>query len=747
MKNVVGYPIIKVRKTIDSEGFGASCKSRFVRQIEELKGETMKRFKDKAEQLLDTFVKSTGIGALCFDTHLNLVCCQPSKETADDFICLGMPRITAFLWEKYSEKPTSQKRFYTFFLKANLVSNIVIAGGEDGCIGAFVTQPVLVKKLTKEEEAELTDWLQLGRENEGTLRRVLSRVPTVSYNRIMPLGRMLSSLTQSFLGGEEVRQTLCGGKEQPDGPVSIVPEWDREKEAVKQHSSFSVYLQLKKSIQAGDTESLLRTMGSIDAGSVPMDQLERTDFIRSLKDSVIKACAMSCYMAIDANAPYYKMMDLADETICQMEKLENINDLYELMKNTMLSFTRAVEVTRLTSYSKPVRQVMSYIETHYAEKITLDTLAEHTKLSPTYLSNLIKKETGRILLDNIDRIRIEQSKRLLANANLKNAEVAHRVGFRYPNHFASIFKKFTGSSPTEFRKSMGMAGKDFGDALGGVFSLLTEQLRDMMLQFPGVCDVARIVDPTSHRSWVVRLYGEPELQGTCYDFWNRSESCANCISATAYVQGSAQFKIDRQNEKTYLVISVPRTIGGNIYVVELLKNITNSVGADGVFLPEDGHAGFHSRSYIDAELPIDIRRSRIGGKPLSVIALAVNVAGSGLEPRNDMDAAEDLLAAFAHRISALTRQWKGWMGYYTGDIVLVVLADTELSAARRAAERLKADFEEFLSVSHPNGPSARLVCGVRTLSNDAGDAETLVGAALMALRGSEPRRSLRSNGV
>lgn len=698
----------------------------------------MKRFKNKADRLLDTFVKSTGIGALCFDTQLNLVSCQPSKETAEDFICLGMSRITAFLWEKYSDEAVPKDLFYTFFLEANLVSNIVFACDEGGCIGAFVTQPVLIKKLTNTEMDGLFDRLKLGPNNRETLRGVLSRVPEISYNRIMPIGRMLGGLTQALFAGREIRQVLCGGTDQLDEPAGIALKRNTEEEAVKRHSSFSNYLQLKKSIQEGDAESLLKTMEGIDAGSVPMDQLQRSDFVRSLKDSMIKVCAMSCYMAIEANAPYYKMMDYADEAIRHMETLENVNDLYELMKNTMLSFTRAVKVARLASYTKPVRQVMSYIDSHYAEKITLETLAEHTKLSPTYLSNLIKKETGYILPDNINRVRVEQGKRLLVNANLKNSEVASRVGFRYPNHFASIFKKFTGSSPTEFRRSMGAAGKDSEDGSDRSFSHLTQQLRDMMLQFPGICDIARIVAPMLHRSWVVYLSGETEAQGTCYDFWNRSESCENCISVTAYIQDSAQFKIDRQNQKTFLVLSIPRTVGNHIYVVELLKNITDGIRADAAFIPACEPTGLHNRSYIDEELPMDIRRGRIRGTPLSVIALAVDVADSGSEPRDDMDEAEALLTEFAHRTSAFTQQWKGWIGRYTGDIFLVVL-HMDLSAARRAAGQAQAEFEEFLSAYH-SGARARLVCGVKTLSGDTDDAKALISSALMELRGSEARR-------
>ncbi len=708
----------------------------------------MKRLSNRTDQLLHTFYEITGIGALCFDTHLNIVAHQPSKRISDDFVFLGLQRITAFLSQKYPNASKQERLFYTFTLESNLICNIAFLCRDGQCSGAFVTQPVLIKRMEPEKLEQLLGRLNLHSTAREILRADLFKIPVVSYDKIILTGRILSSLSETFFNGEETRQVLCGGESDTvwsnASPVYPLFKTGEQEEASQRHSSFSTYLQLKESIQKGDTELLLDIMNSLDAGSIPMDQLDRQDFVRSLKNSFIKTCAMACFMAIEANAPFYKMMDFADEQIRKMEKLENINDIYELMKNTMIAFARAVSVTRLTSYSKPVRQVMDYIEMHYAEKITLDMLAEHAKLSPSYLSNLIKKETGRNLADNINKVRIQQSEFLLMNTNLGISEVAREVGFHYQNHFASIFKKFTGNSPTEFKNLIGFTTVE--DDSHGMLSLLVGPVRNMLLKFPGFCDMARIVDPASHRFWMIRQGEENLLNGTCYDFWKRGVACENCISARAYIEGHIQYKIDRSGQNVFLALAVPRTAGKNIYIVELLKNITEDIDVpmgscpfqsapaaeqpDTADLSEE-YAGLRSRIYIDQMLPKEIRSSRINGEQFSFLLLAL--ASDFFPPVTMAGENEELLQGCKNTIAALARKHGGWAGHYIGNIFLISLKRTDHKTACRIGERIKNELEQFLQMqgegSTTTGPRKKIIYSVKTFPDQAADAGSLIQSA------------------
>ena len=72
-------------------------------------------------------------------------------------------------------------------------------------------------------------------------------------------------------------------------------------------------------------------------------------------------------------------------------------------------------------------------------------------LSPNYLSDLLKKETGRNAQEHIHFYVLEKAKTNLLNSNSSVSQIAYDLGFEYPQHFSKIFKSKTGMSPTEYR--------------------------------------------------------------------------------------------------------------------------------------------------------------------------------------------------------------------------------------------------------------------------------------------------------
>jgi AraC-like DNA-binding protein len=73
-------------------------------------------------------------------------------------------------------------------------------------------------------------------------------------------------------------------------------------------------------------------------------------------------------------------------------------------------------------------------------------------LSSYYLSDLLKKETGRNTQEYIHFYIIERAKTTLLNSNNSVSQIAYDLGFEYPQHFSKLFKNKTGMSPKEYRK-------------------------------------------------------------------------------------------------------------------------------------------------------------------------------------------------------------------------------------------------------------------------------------------------------
>ena len=101
-----------------------------------------------------------------------------------------------------------------------------------------------------------------------------------------------------------------------------------------------------------------------------------------------------------------------------------------------------------------ITSVISYIEEHYAEDLSLDELAAHAGLSREYLCALFKQTMQQTLSHFILGIRVSRARALLlTHPDMKILDIAHTCGFQSPSYFGKMFKRETGVTPETFRKS------------------------------------------------------------------------------------------------------------------------------------------------------------------------------------------------------------------------------------------------------------------------------------------------------
>lgn len=101
-----------------------------------------------------------------------------------------------------------------------------------------------------------------------------------------------------------------------------------------------------------------------------------------------------------------------------------------------------------------IENAKKIIESNFAGDISLEQVAKHVHLSPAYLSELFKKETGMSFIDYKTIIRIEHAKKLLLTINMNISEVSARVGYTDPKYFSKLFKKITGKTIYEYRREV-----------------------------------------------------------------------------------------------------------------------------------------------------------------------------------------------------------------------------------------------------------------------------------------------------
>lgn len=104
--------------------------------------------------------------------------------------------------------------------------------------------------------------------------------------------------------------------------------------------------------------------------------------------------------------------------------------------------------------SKFEKLLRTFYRTNKVDEIGLPNvkyLAKELNFSPSYLSDLLKKETGKTAQEHIHLFVIEKAKNKLLNSDSSISEIGYALGFEYPQHFSNLFKAKTGFSPKEYR--------------------------------------------------------------------------------------------------------------------------------------------------------------------------------------------------------------------------------------------------------------------------------------------------------
>jgi len=135
-----------------------------------------------------------------------------------------------------------------------------------------------------------------------------------------------------------------------------------------------------------------------------------------------------------------------------IDLIENKYYLHEIIMFFSEQFKIIMNAIGSTSSENVIEDVLSYINQNYRDNIKLDTIAPLFGYNSSYLGKIFNQKMGESFNSYIDHIRINNSKILLLQNNMKVYEIAEYVGYKSVDYFHKKFKKYVGVSPVEFKK-------------------------------------------------------------------------------------------------------------------------------------------------------------------------------------------------------------------------------------------------------------------------------------------------------
>lgn len=217
---------------------------------------------------------------------------------------------------------------------------------------------------------------------------------------------------------------------------------------------------------------------------IQMPIMDGLEFIERVRDSFreIKIIILSVYSnfdyarkAIALSAFEYILKPVEEESVdkvltrverelsLELTKKQEQENLMQQLKNVKLNknVTAADEnptilnLSGIKSNSKNdsvIEMCKSYMAEYYMEELSLEAIARKFHFNPSYFSNYFKNHTNVNFCEYLNRIRMQNAKRMLLGTNNKVYEISKMVGYQDPKYFNRLFKKEFGVTPDEFRR-------------------------------------------------------------------------------------------------------------------------------------------------------------------------------------------------------------------------------------------------------------------------------------------------------
>ena len=229
--------------------------------------------------------------------------------------------------------------------------------------------------------------------------------------------------------------------------------------------------------------------------------------------------------------------------------------------------------------------------------------------------------------------------------------------------------------------------------------------------FSKLSDITRIVDPLQ-KTVIQYKNKEVVIDGIhCFDFWGKNKVCDNCISMRAYNDNKTYVKIEYNKDKIYLITAVPHDLNDRRVVIEILKDITNSlllssyeneaVDSTGIHALIDNMnksaysdplTGLYNRRYIIEKLPVDLLNATLLANEFSIIMADIDHFKLVNDNYGHL-AGDQALKTVAETLAGCIKRESDWIARYGGEEFLICIPGANLDFALKKAECMRKAIE------------------------------------------------------
>ncbi len=143
-----------------------------------------------------------------------------------------------------------------------------------------------------------------------------------------------------------------------------------------------------------------------------------------------------------------------DDLLLWLQQLSAWKDAVNQMQRIAANIVGYLSQSSASSNKDLMEEVKLYMDTHFASSMTLQSISERFYIHPNYFSRRFKEKQGQSFIDYLTAIRMKKAMDWIRETDLQVQQIANKVGFEDASYFTSVFRKFYGHTPKQYREQI-----------------------------------------------------------------------------------------------------------------------------------------------------------------------------------------------------------------------------------------------------------------------------------------------------
>lgn len=192
----------------------------------------------------------------------------------------------------------------------------------------------------------------------------------------------------------------------------------------------------------GELDAIFTTIKEMKTSSI-------SDIKLYMKEFLVKTITRLLHSSIRLRDMYSRDYD----PYSLVDDYQTINDMHKGIRTLYFDISDYIRDKRGNKQRKVIEKAIEEIQANYDnENLSIQMLSEQLQMNTSYLSRLFKQEAGNTFTEFLAKYRIEKAKQYLVETTLRVSEITYRVGLKDPFYFSTLFKKYVGQNPTDYRE-------------------------------------------------------------------------------------------------------------------------------------------------------------------------------------------------------------------------------------------------------------------------------------------------------